>query len=54
MSLYDLPLRTLAGEQTTLRELAGGGPALVVNVASRCGLTPQYAQLERLHEQTPA
>ncbi|MCW2714258.1 MAG: btuE [Frankiales bacterium] len=53
MSLYDLPLRTLTGEQTTLRELAGDGPALIVNVASRCGLTPQYARLERLHEQTP-
>ncbi|HEU0102393.1 MAG TPA: glutathione peroxidase [Mycobacteriales bacterium] len=53
MPLYDLPLRTLAGEPTTLRELAGGGPVLVVNVASRCGLTPQYATLERLHEQTP-
>ena len=53
MTLLDLPLRTLDGTDTTLRALTGGGPALVVNVASRCGLTPQYAQLERLHEQTP-
>ena len=28
-------------------------PCSLVNVASRCGLTPQYAQLEQLHEQTP-
>ena len=53
MSLYDLPVTTLTGEPTTLGALAGGGAALVVNVASRCGLTPQYAQLEQLHEQTP-
>ena len=53
MTLLDLPLRSLDGTDTTLRALTGGGPALVVNVASRCGLTPQYAQLERLHEQTP-
>jgi glutathione peroxidase len=50
MSLHELPVETLTGETTTLGELAGGRAALVVNVASRCGLTPQYAALERLHE----
>jgi glutathione peroxidase len=50
-SLLDVPLTTLQGEPTTLRALTRGGPALVVNVASRCGLTPQYAQLEALHEE---
>ena len=50
MSLRDLPVQTLAGEATTLGELTAGRAALVVNVASRCGLTPQYAALERLHE----
>jgi glutathione peroxidase len=49
--LLDLPVATLRGEPTTLRALTEGGPALVVNVASRCGLTPQYAQLEALHEE---
>jgi glutathione peroxidase len=49
--VLDLPLTTLRGEPTTLRSLTGGQPALVVNVASRCGLTPQYAQLEALHEE---
>lgn len=49
--LLDLPVTTLQGTATTLRELTGGGAALVVNVASRCGLTPQYAALEALHEE---
>ena len=49
--LLDIPLATLQGTATTLRELTGGSPALVVNVASRCGLTPQYAQLEAMQEE---
>ena len=53
MTLLTLPVQTLAGEPTTLGELAGGDAVLLVNVASKCGLTPQYAQLEQLHEQTP-
>jgi glutathione peroxidase len=47
--LLDLPVTTLAGEATTFGELAGGRLALVVNVASRCGLTPQYTGLEQVH-----
>jgi glutathione peroxidase len=49
--LLDLPLTTLDGAPSTLGELTGGRAALVVNVASRCGLTPQYAALEALHEE---
>ena len=49
MSLYDIPLKTLHGEPTTLAEHKGKA-LLLVNVASKCGLTPQYTGLERLHE----
>lgn len=48
MSLSDIPLRTLDDAPTTLGALTSGGPALIVNVASRCGLTPQYAALVEL------
>jgi glutathione peroxidase len=50
MTVRDLPVQTLTGETTTLGALTDGRAALLVNVASRCGLTPQYAALERLHE----
>jgi glutathione peroxidase len=49
--LLDLPVTTLDGEPTTLGALTDGRAALVVNVASRCGLTPQYAGLEKLQEE---
>jgi glutathione peroxidase len=41
----------LRGEPTTFGVLADGRAALVVNVASRCGLTPQYSGLEKLQEE---
>jgi glutathione peroxidase len=49
MHLDDIPVRTLRGQDTTFGALTGGRVALVVNVASRCGLSPQYEQLEALH-----
>ena len=49
--LLQLPVTTLDGTPSTLGALTGGRAALVVNVASRCGLTPQYGALEALHEE---
>jgi glutathione peroxidase len=48
VSLYDIPVKTLAGQDSSLGTLAGQ-TLLVVNVASKCGLTPQYTALEALH-----
>ena len=47
MNLYDIEVKTISGKQTTMRDYAGK-TVLVVNVASQCGFTPQYAGLEAL------
>src|ERR1700716_2282604 len=49
MSVYDFSVSALDGTPLDLTQFRGKA-TLVVNVASRCGLTPQYAGLERLHE----
>ena len=62
MTILDIPVKTLAGHDSSLGAVASSGPGLpgpgltnkallVVNVASKCGLTPQYTALEELHEQ---
>lgn len=49
-SIYDIPVRRITGEDTSLGEFKGK-VLLVVNVASKCGLTPQYEGLEKIYEQ---
>ena len=49
-SLYDIPLKSLDGSALTLGDF-NGQVLLIVNVASKCGLTPQYAGLESLFKQ---
>ncbi|WP_028661349.1 glutathione peroxidase [Nocardioides insulae] len=50
MSILDTPVARLDGTPATLGEITEGKPALLVNVASKCGLTPQYTGLEQLQE----
>src|SRR5262245_12183773 len=49
-TIFDIPVKSLEGEPDLLGPLRGK-VLLVVNVASRCGLTPQYTQLEELHRE---
>jgi glutathione peroxidase len=49
MSVYDFKFQTADGRETSLAPFQGK-PILIVNVASACGLTPQYAGLQELHD----
>src|SRR5271165_1033810 len=49
-SILDIPVKKISGEDTSLAEFKGH-VLLVVNVASKCGLTPQYEGLEKIYEQ---
>jgi glutathione peroxidase len=50
VSLYEIPVNRLDGSPSSLADFEGKA-TLVVNVASKCGLTPQYEQLEKIHEE---
>ena len=52
-SIYDIPLRRIDGQDVTLGAWRGK-VLLLVNVASACGLTPQYEGLEKLYEDKQA
>ena len=52
MGIYDFTARTIEGEDRGLDAYAGQ-VLLIVNVASRCGFTPQYTGLEALHRRYP-
>ncbi|MEV4410663.1 glutathione peroxidase [Catellatospora sp. NPDC049609] len=49
MSIYDVQIKTLQGADADLAQYRGRA-VLIVNVASRCGLTPQYNGLQKLAE----
>ena len=53
MTIYDANINTLEGGPGNLAEYKGKA-LLVVNVASKCGLTPQYEGLQKLHEEYAA
>ncbi len=50
MSIYNIPVKTIDGKETNL-EAYKGKTLLVVNVASKCGLTPQYEGLQKLYSE---
>lgn len=49
MSIYDISVKTIKGEETTLKPYEGK-VLLIVNTASKCGFTPQYKQLQELYD----
>jgi glutathione peroxidase len=52
VTIREIPVKTLSGQDSSLGSAElDGKTLLVVNVASKCGLTPQYSALEKLHEQ---
>ena len=48
-SIYDIPLKDIDGKDTSLKPYAGK-VVLIVNVASKCGFTPQYTALEAIYQ----
>ena len=48
--LYNIPVKTIDNQETKLDDKYQGKVLMIVNVASQCGLTPQYEQLEKIYE----
>lgn len=48
-TIYDIPVKTIKGKESTLAPYKGN-VMLIVNVASKCGFTPQYEGLEKLYK----
>ncbi len=53
VSLMDIPLKNMEGKNVTLNDFKGK-VLLIVNVASKCGLTPQYKALEQVYQKYKA
>jgi glutathione peroxidase len=49
-SVYDFKMKTIDGKEVSLSKFKGK-KILIVNTASKCGFTPQYEELEKLHQQ---
>jgi glutathione peroxidase len=49
-NIFEIPVRTIDGEESTLAKYKGK-TLLIVNVASKCGLTPQYEGLQKMYEE---
>ena len=49
MSVYDFTVKTKSGEEKSLADYKGK-VLLIVNTASKCGLTPQFAELQKLYQ----
>jgi glutathione peroxidase len=49
MAVHDISVNTLSGQQSSIGEHAGK-TLLIVNVASKCGLTPQYTALQQIYD----